>query len=151
MKSYDIKEILKKIPHRYPFLLIDAILEIEEGKSCKALKNVSFNEHFFQGHFPHQPIMPGVLILEAMAQTATVMQDISVKDENVIYMLVGISKASFKIPVVPGDQLILTASFLKAKLNMSIISAKAFVKKPSDTQEKLAATAEIKTIPASNF
>lgn len=106
----DIHQILEKLPHRYPFLLVDRVLEIEAGKRIKALKNVSINEPFFVGHFPHRPVMPGVLILEALAQAAALLA-FSVEGEgtdsdSVIYF-VGIDGARFKRPVEPGDQLML--------------------------------------------
>jgi len=108
----DIKGILDRLPHRYPMLLIDRVLDIQPGKSIVALKNVSINEPFFTGHFPHHPVMPGVLILEAMAQAAALF---SFADENAlkkdsddnatVYYFVGIDGARFRRPVVPGDQL----------------------------------------------
>ncbi len=106
--AMDIAAVLEHLPHRYPFLLIDRIPEIELGKRIVALKNVTINEPFFQGHFPHRPIMPGVLILEAMAQAAGILvfRTLGEKpDANSVYYLVGIDKARFKRPVVPGDQL----------------------------------------------
>ena len=106
--AMDIAAVLEHLPHRYPFLLIDRIREIELGKRIVALKNVTINEPFFQGHFPQRPIMPGVLILEAMAQAAGILvfRTLGEKpDANSVYYLVGIDKARFKRPVVPGDQL----------------------------------------------
>ena len=106
----DIQEILEYLPHRYPFLLIDRVLAIDPGRSLTGLKNVSFNEPFFLGHFPQRPIMPGVLILEALAQAAGLLAFDAmgkVPDENNIYYFVGIDGARFKRPVEPGDQLIL--------------------------------------------
>ena len=102
----DSNEIKKYIPHRYPFLLVDRILEIEKGKRVTGIKNVSINEPFFQGHFPQFPVMPGVLIIEGMAQTACVFASIELgkNSESVAYFL-GIDKAKFRKPVVPGDQL----------------------------------------------
>ena len=106
--ALDIAGVLEHLPHRYPFLLIDRIREIELGKRIVALKNVTINEPFFEGHFPLRPIMPGVLILEAMAQAAGILvfKTIDEKpDANSVYYLAGIDKARFKRPVVPGDQL----------------------------------------------
>ena len=106
----DIQEILKQLPHRYPFLLVDRVLELERNTSIKAIKNVTFNEPFFTGHFPGRPVMPGVLILEALAQAAGLLAFDAmgqVPDENNIYYFVGIDSARFKRPVVPGDQLVL--------------------------------------------
>ena len=106
--ALDIAGVLEHLPHRYPFLLIDRIREIELGKRIVALKNVTINEPFFQGHFPQRPIMPGVLILEAMAQAAGILVFRTLgerPDANSVYYLAGIDKARFKRPVVPGDQL----------------------------------------------
>ena len=108
--SMDIHQILKLLPHRYPFLLVDRVLEIDKGKSIKALKNVTINEPFFTGHFPHRPVMPGVLMLEALAQTAALLSfhtmDV-VPDDNTVYYFAGIDGARFKRPVEPGDALTL--------------------------------------------
>lgn len=104
----DIYQILQKLPHRYPILLVDRVLEVEKGVRIKALKNVSVNEPYFVGHFPHRPVMPGVLILEALAQAAGLLAFDAmgqVPDENNIYYFVGIDGARFKRPVEPGDQL----------------------------------------------
>ena len=106
----DIHKILQKLPHRYPFLLVDRVLEVEKNVRIRALKNVTINEPFFQGHFPTRPVMPGVLMLEALAQTAALLafetQGEGV-DENSVYYFVGIDGARFKRPVEPGDQLFL--------------------------------------------
>jgi len=104
----DIHEILTLLPHRYPFLLVDRVLEIEPGKSIVAIKNVSFNEPFFKGHFPNRPIMPGVLILEAMAQTSGILavkSRESFMPEKSIFYFAGIDNARFKRVVKPGDQM----------------------------------------------
>ncbi|MBS1247856.1 MAG: 3-hydroxyacyl-ACP dehydratase [Proteobacteria bacterium] len=108
----DIQEILEYLPHRYPFLLIDRVLAIDPGRSLTGLKNVSFNEPFFLGHFPQRPIMPGVLILEALAQATGVLafkseSESEKPDHRSMYYLVGVDNARFKRPVGPGDQLIL--------------------------------------------
>ncbi|MDP3606631.1 MAG: 3-hydroxyacyl-ACP dehydratase FabZ, partial [Polaromonas sp.] len=114
----DIHQILKQLPHRYPFLLVDRVLELEKGKRIKALKNVTMNEPFFTGHFPHRPVMPGVLMLEAMAQAAALlafdMQGIT-PDEKTVYYFAGIDGARFKRPVEPGDQLILDVTLERLK------------------------------------
>ena len=114
----DIHQILKQLPHRYPFLLVDRVLEIEKGVCIKALKNVSINEPFFGGHFPHRPVMPGVLMLEAMAQAAALlafdMLD-QTPDDKTVYYFAGIDGARFKRPVEPGDQLIMDVSLLRTK------------------------------------
>lgn len=106
----DIHQILKKLPHRYPFLMIDRVLEIEKGKRIKALKNVTINEPFFTGHFPHRPVMPGVLMLEAMAQAAALLAFDATGvelDDKTVYYFAGIDAARFKRPIEPGDQLVL--------------------------------------------
>jgi 3-hydroxyacyl-[acyl-carrier-protein] dehydratase len=113
----DINAILKQLPHRYPFLLVDRVLECEKGKSIRALKNVTYNEPFFPGHFPHRPVMPGVIIIEALAQTAGILAFLTagvVPDESTRFYFVGIDKARFRKPVEPGDQLILTATLERA-------------------------------------
>jgi 3-hydroxyacyl-[acyl-carrier-protein] dehydratase len=114
----DIHRILKKLPHRYPLLLVDRVLEFEKNVRIKALKNVTINEPFFMGHFPARPVMPGVLMLEALAQTAALLSfesmDVEPGDDTVVYF-VGIDGARFKRVVEPGDQLILEASIERAK------------------------------------
>ena len=114
----DIHKILKQLPHRYPFLLVDRVLTIEKGVRISALKNVTINEPFFQGHFPQRPVMPGVLMLEALAQAAALLafdaMDASPEDGS-IYYFAGIDNARFKRPVEPGDQLILHAELLRMK------------------------------------
>jgi 3-hydroxyacyl-[acyl-carrier-protein] dehydratase len=118
MNDMDIQYILRKLPHRYPFLLVDRVLELEKGVRIKALKNVTINEPFFSGHFPVRPVMPGVLMLEALAQAAAVLSFESVGeepgDDQIIYFA-GIDKARFKRPVGPGDQMILEAQFDRGK------------------------------------
>ncbi|MDO9252665.1 3-hydroxyacyl-ACP dehydratase FabZ [Hydrogenophaga sp.] len=114
----DIHQILKQLPHRYPFLLVDRVLELEPGKRIKALKNVTMNEPFFEGHFPHRPVMPGVLMLEAMAQAAALLAfEVvgSVPDEKSVYYFAGIDAARFKRPVEPGDQLIMDVTLERMK------------------------------------
>ena len=109
----DIHAILKQLPHRYTFLLVDRVVELESNKRIRAIKNVTFNEPYFMGHFPGRPVMPGVLMLEALAQAAGLLAFDAmgqVPDENNIYYFVGIDSARFKRPVEPGDQLILEAS-----------------------------------------
>ena len=109
----DIHAILKQLPHRYPFLLVDRVVELESNKRIRAIKNVTFNEPYFMGHFPGRPVMPGVLMLEALAEAAGLLAFDAmgqVPDENNIYYFVGIDSARFKRPVEPGDQLILEAS-----------------------------------------
>lgn len=107
--NIDINQILKLLPHRFPFLLVDRVLELEPRQSIKALKNVTMNEPQFMGHFPEFPVMPGVLILEALAQTAALLTFSEEKQDDSIYYFAGIDGARFKKPVLPGDQLILNA------------------------------------------
>ena len=103
----DVKEILNYIPHRYPFLLVDRIVEIHGDEKIVGIKNVSFNENFFQGHFPNRPVMPGVLICEAMAQVGAIFAHSARggRDDNKVFVLTGLDKVKFKRPVEPGDQL----------------------------------------------
>ena len=114
----DIHQILKQLPHRYPFLLVDRVLELDKGKRIKALKNVTMNEPFFTGHFPHRPVMPGVLMLEAMAQAAALLafdlQGVT-PDDKTVYYFAGIDGARFKRPVEPGDQLIMEVTLERLK------------------------------------
>jgi 3-hydroxyacyl-[acyl-carrier-protein] dehydratase len=118
MAEMDIHEVLAHLPQRFPFLMIDRVLECEPGKRIRALKNVSANEPYFQGHFPGRPVMPGVLILEAMAQAAGILvfrtQNIK-PDENSVYYYAGIDNARFKRPVVPGDPLEIEVTILGSK------------------------------------
>ena len=114
----DIHQILKKLPHRYPFLMVDRVLEIESGKRIQALKNVTINEPFFTGHFPHRPVMPGVLMLEAMAQAAALLAFDAAgveMDDKTVYYFVGIDAARFKRPVEPGDQLVMDVSLERSR------------------------------------
>ena len=111
MNPMEIHQILQYLPHRYPFLLVDRVLSCEPGKEITALKNVTINEPFFVGHFPHYKVMPGVLIVEAMAQAAAILSFKTVgqkADANSVYYFVGIDNARFKKPVTPGDQLVMT-------------------------------------------
>jgi 3-hydroxyacyl-[acyl-carrier-protein] dehydratase len=125
----DIHAILKKLPHRYPFLLVDRVLELEKGQRIKALKNVSINEPFFTGHFPVRPVMPGVLIIEAMAQAAGLLSFASASDDGkqVLYYLAGVDGARFKRVVEPGDALILTVTLERAKSSIYKFNARATV------------------------
>ncbi|MEN9451669.1 MAG: 3-hydroxyacyl-[acyl-carrier-protein] dehydratase FabZ [Pseudomonadota bacterium] len=126
----DIHKILEKLPHRYPFLLVDRVLEIDDNVQIKAIKNVSINEPFFQGHFPKRPVMPGVLMLEALAQAAALLvfssQGTTVDDDSVVYF-VGIDGARFKRPVEPGDQLLLDVKVDRVKAGIYKFNAQAFV------------------------
>jgi 3-hydroxyacyl-[acyl-carrier-protein] dehydratase len=126
----DINAVLKQLPHRYPFLLVDRVIECEKGKSIRAIKNVTYNEPFFPGHFPHRPVMPGVMIIEALAQTAGILAFITagvIPDENTRFFFVGIDKARFRKPVEPGDQLVLTATLERSMKGIWKFSTAALV------------------------
>ena len=123
----DINRILKLLPHRYPILLVDRVLELDPRARIKALKNVSVNEPFFQGHFPEYPVMPGVLILEALAQASALLAFSEEKDEDSLYFFAGIDNARFKKPVIPGDQLILNAEVERYKSGIWKFKAFAMV------------------------
>lgn len=126
----NIQEILEYLPHRYPFLLIDRVIECELGTRIRALKNVSVNEPYFNGHFPYFKVMPGVLIVEAMAQAAAILsfRTMGTKpDDKSVYYFAGIDKARFKKPVMPGDQLVLEVSIVRTVRNVVKYSGKAYV------------------------
>ena len=136
----DINKVLSVLPHRYPFLLVDRVLEFEPDQRLLALKNVTFNEPFFNGHFPVRPVMPGVLIIEAMAQATGLLAMESHPEnmgEDTLYLFVGIEKARFKRPVEPGDQLHLEAVQQKIRRGIGVFSCEARV------DGELAASAEI--------
>ncbi|MEY2952064.1 MAG: 3-hydroxyacyl-[acyl-carrier-protein] dehydratase FabZ [Pseudomonadota bacterium] len=139
----DIHQILKSLPHRYPILLVDRVLEIEKGKRIVALKNVSINEPFFGGHFPHRPVMPGVLMLEALAQAAAIlafdMQGV-VPDDKTVYYFAGIDGARFKRPVEPGDQLRLEVELDRQKAGIFKFKARAKVGDEIATEAELMCT-----------
>ncbi|MDR2851532.1 MAG: 3-hydroxyacyl-ACP dehydratase FabZ [Burkholderiaceae bacterium] len=128
--TLDIHHILKVLPHRYPFLLVDRVLDMEKGKRLTAIKNVTMNEPFFVGHFPHHPVMPGVLVLEAMAQASALLSLLSLDltlDENLVYYFAGIDGARFKRPVEPGDQLRFEIECLRMKTTAAKFKAQALV------------------------
>jgi len=134
----DIEKILKILPHRYPFLMIDRVVEIEKGKSIVAIKNVTYNEHFFQGHFPQQKVMPGVLLIEALAQAGGILIFHSIPEpENVLVFMSKVDNAKFRKPVVPGDQLRLEAEILKLKSKFCQMKGKVYV------DEELVAEGEV--------
>lgn len=138
-KTFDIQKIMNLLPHRYPFIMIDRILELVPGEKVIALKNVTINEPFFQGHFPGSPIMPGVLMIEAMGQAGAVLAAESLPEEeqgSLIYFM-GMNKVKFRKPVVPGDQIIFEIKFLKQRAKVFKMSGMAFV------DEKLVAEAEL--------
>ena len=135
-----IDEILEYLPHRYPFLLVDRVTEVESGVSIKGYKNISFNEPFFTGHFPNDPVMPGVLILEAMAQAAGILGFVTEgkrPDDGYNYLLCGSDKARFKGRVVPGDQLHLHARLMTTRRNILKFACEAYV------EDKLVASADL--------
>ncbi len=116
--TMDIHQILKRLPHRYPILLVDRVLEVEKGSRIRALKNVTINEPVFTGHFPHRPVFPGVLMLEALAQTAALLafETLGVTpDDKTVYYFAGIDGARFKRPVEPGDQLVMEVTLERMK------------------------------------
>jgi len=134
-----LEDIKRMLPHRYPFLLIDRVVELEAGKRCKAIKNVTGNVPFFQVHFPDRAIMPGVLIVEAMAQACGVTA-FSLEDnpQDKWLLFAGIDKARFKKPVVPGDQLVLETEFLSRRMSMWVFQGKGYV------DDRLVAQAEVR-------
>ena len=139
----DIHQILKQLPHRYPFLLVDRVLSIEKGKSIQALKNVTINEPFFMGHFPHRPVMPGVLMLEALAQTAALLSFESMgqePDADTVVYFVGIDGARFKRVVEPGDQLILEATIDRARAGIYKYKTRASVDGETAVEAELMCT-----------
>ncbi|HET8610621.1 MAG TPA: 3-hydroxyacyl-ACP dehydratase FabZ [Burkholderiales bacterium] len=130
MSAMDIQEIMECLPHRYPFLLVDRVLSYEPGSNIVAIKNVSANEPFFVGHFPHHPVMPGVLIIEALAQTAALLAMVTAGSKNdgkSIYYFAGIDKARFKKPVFPGDTLTLRVSVTRMSNAVGKFTASACV------------------------
>ena len=137
----DVTEIMKLLPHRFPFLLVDRITEIDPGKKIVGLKNVTMNEPFFPGHFPGHPVMPGVLIVEAMAQVAAILV-YSSSDENKgkITYFVGIDNTKFRKPVVPGDQLRLELEVIGIRRGIYTFSGKAYVEGKLVTESELRAT-----------
>ena len=138
MEPLDVRAIMEILPHRYPFLLVDRVVELEEGRRILALKNVTFNEPFFQGHFPGNPILPGVLVVEALAQAgAILLLHGRPESRGKIVYFAGIDKAKFRRPVVPGDQLRLRVEVLKLRSRTCLMRGEALV------GESLAAEAEI--------
>jgi len=123
----DINEILKILPHRYPFLLVDRIVEFEAGKMAKGIKNVTINEPFFQGHFPGHPIMPGVLLIEAMAQVGGILAFKSANVENKVVYFMGIDKARFRKPVMPGDRVELLLNVVKNRGDIWVFKGEATI------------------------
>jgi 3-hydroxyacyl-[acyl-carrier-protein] dehydratase len=144
LNSIEIQEIFKLLPHRYPFLLIDRVIDYEADKHISALKNVSVNEPYFQGHFPIKPVMPGVLQIEAIAQATGILGALSTpieEAENRIYYLIGVDKARFKRQVVPGDQLLIEVDFKNVKRNFWMFKGRVSV------EGKTSAVCEIMCTP----
>lgn len=140
MKTLDIHAILEHLPHRFPMLLVDRVLDCEPGKHIRALKNVTINEPFFPGHYPHSPVMPGVLVIEAMAQTAAILSFLTMgqkPNDRSMYYFVGIDGARFKRPVLPGDQLILEVEITRTARSIWKYGGRALV------DGQLAAEAEL--------
>lgn len=130
MTTMDIHDILRKLPHRYPIILVDRVLELESGKRIVALKNVTINEPYFAGHFPNHPVMPGVLIVEAMAQAAAILTYVTFdarEGDGTLFYFAGIDAARFKRPVMPGDQLRLEVEMGRVKRSVGIFSGRALV------------------------
>ena len=143
MNSMDIRQILEFLPHRYPFLLVDRVMSCDPGKRVVAIKNVTINEPFFAGHFPHHPVMPGVLIIEALAQAAAILTFRSVDHkprDNSIYYFVGINNARFKKPVMPGDTLELIAESKRSARGIWWYSTQARVANRVVTEAELMCT-----------
>jgi len=141
----DIHEVLKQLPHRYPFLLVDRITKCTPGESIEAIKNVTVNEPYFMGHFPHRPVMPGVILLEALAQATGLLAFATVgstPEDNVLYYFVGIDKARFRKPVEPGDQVVLKASLIRQIRGMWKFATQA------EVDGKVVASAEMMCAPS---
>jgi 3-hydroxyacyl-[acyl-carrier-protein] dehydratase len=130
MNALDIHQILEFLPHRFPMLLVDRVLECEAGQRIKAVKNVSMNEPYFPGHYPHRPVMPGVLVIEALAQTAAILSFITMgqkPNDRSMYYFVGIDGARFKRPVLPGDQLIMEVEITRRARGIWKYAARGYV------------------------
>ena len=135
----DIEAIRKILPHRYPFLMIDRVLEVREGEYCKAVKNVTINEPIFQGHFPEMAVFPGVLQLEAMAQTsAFIIDSVMPEDHGLMVFYAGVNNAKFRKQVVPGDQLVIESTLANRKKHFWVFNAKALV------DDKVVSQAEVR-------
>lgn len=142
IKQYDIGEILKLLPHRYPFVLVDRVQEITPGEAIKVLKNVTINEPFFPGHFPAEPVMPGVLVMEGMAQAGALLAYLTEPDKigkNLVYFA-GMDKVRFRQKIVPGDQIIFEIHVLKRKSKLYKLSGKAYVDGKVAAEGELMAT-----------
>jgi 3-hydroxyacyl-[acyl-carrier-protein] dehydratase len=147
----DINAVMRQLPHRYPFLLVDRVLECTPGKAIRALKNVTYNEPFFTGHFPHRPVMPGVMIIEALAQAAGILAFRTVgvfPDEHTRFFFVGIDKARFRRPVEPGDQLILRAELVRSFKGIWKFATVAEVAGEEVASAEMMVTPEARATPA---
>jgi 3-hydroxyacyl-[acyl-carrier-protein] dehydratase len=136
----DVYAILKRLPHRYPFLLVDRVLECKPGESIRAVKNVTVNEPFFTGHFPGRPVMPGVMVLEALAQAAGILTYTTlgkVPNENTRFYFAGIDSCRFRRPVEPGDQLVLTARILRNMKGIWKLATAAYVSEAEAVQAEM--------------
>lgn len=143
MNSLDINQIKEYLPHRYPLLLVDRVLHWESGKTITAIKNVTINEEFFNGHFPHKPVMPGVMMIEALAQTAALLSFLTKgqkPDDNVVVYFIGIDGARFKRPVEPGDQLRMEVEIIRAARGIWKYKAKASVDGQTAVEAELMCT-----------
>jgi len=140
----DVNRILKMIPHRYPFLLVDKIIELKEHESIVGVKNVTINESYFQGHFPAKPVMPGVLIIEAMAQTSAILvvQSLGSSFEGKLVYFMSIDKAKFRKPVEPGDQILIKCKIVQGRKNVYVLDCEAYV------DDKVVAEATVKAMIA---
>jgi len=151
--SLDINGIMKYLPHRYPFLLVDRVVEFVSGERIRALKNVSFNEPYFSGHFPHRPLMPGVIILEALAQAAGLLAFMTARvipDENTRFYFVGIDKARFRKPVEPGDQLLLSVDLERNFKGIYRFAARAEVGGEEVAHAQIMIAPDLQSVPNSN-
>jgi 3-hydroxyacyl-[acyl-carrier-protein] dehydratase len=143
MNTLDINQIKEYLPHRYPMLLVDRVLDWELGKSITAIKNVTINEEFFNGHFPHKPVMPGVLMIEALAQTAALLSFLTMgkkPDENSVVYFIGIDDARFKRPVEPGDQIRMDVEILRCTRGIWKYKARASVDGQTAVEAELMCT-----------
>lgn len=150
--ALDINGVMKYLPHRYPFLLVDRVLSFESGKSLRALKNVTYNEPYFTGHFPHRPLMPGVIILEALAQAAGLLAFLTadvIPDENTRFYFVGIDKARFRKPVEPGDQLLLTVNLDRTFKGIYRYATRAEVGGEEVANAQIMIAPDLASVPAS--
>jgi 3-hydroxyacyl-[acyl-carrier-protein] dehydratase len=151
--TLDINGIMKYLPHRYPFLLVDRVLEFVSGQRIRAVKNVTYNEPYFMGHFPHRPLMPGVIILEALAQAAGLLAFLTanvIPDENTRFYFVGIDKARFRKPVEPGDQLLLIVELERNFKGIYRFAARAEVGGEDVAHAQIMIAPDLQSVPGTN-